>query len=87
MFICSDISSKLSQLKKYNFSKHIFLKYMLLLSWSVVHKFEKYKGDIDKITDQAAMSMILYQHQHSVFFLQDLCQNIKYNQLGDDFQK
>lgn len=60
---------------------------MLLLGWSVVHKFDKYKGDIEKISDQAALALIVYQHQHATFFLQDLSNNIKFNQIGDDFLK
>ena len=57
-FVSVDIKTKVYRLRKFNFSKNLFEKILLLLCYSIRTKLELFRGDIEKIHDPDSLSRI-----------------------------
>lgn len=57
-FVAVDIKTKVYKLRKFNFSRFLFEKVILLLSYSIRMRLEQFRSDIDKIHDPDSLAKI-----------------------------
>ena len=57
-FVAVDIKTKVYKLRKFNFSKLLFEKIILLLSYSIRVRFEQFREEVEKIHDPDSLTKI-----------------------------